>query len=152
LNAIAPGQLLHVTDILSNRRFLVDTGAAFSIFPHISPDRPCGPALQGPGGQAIQCWGEKEMQLQLGSRRFGWTFLLAAVDFAILGADFLKHHKLAVDLHSDQLVDTEGMCALSGMTGCVSGLLAAVAATPPLYRFLFSDFPTVTDRVVFCLQ
>jgi hypothetical protein len=57
--------------------------------------------------------------------------LLAAVDFAILGADFLKHHKLAVDLHSGQLVDTEGMCTLAGLTGGVSGLLAAVAATPP---------------------
>jgi hypothetical protein len=71
------------------------------------------------------------MQLQLGSRRFRWTFLLAAVDFAILGADFLKHHKLAVDLHSGQLVDTEGMCTLAGLAGGVSGLLAAVAATPP---------------------
>jgi hypothetical protein len=85
------------------------------------------------------------MQLQLGGRLFRWTFLLAAVDFAILGADFLKHNRLAVDLHSGQLVDTEQMCALSGMNGGVSGLLAAVAATPPPYRFLFSDFPTVTD-------
>jgi hypothetical protein len=100
LNAVAPGQLLHVIDVLTNRRFLVDTGAAYSIFPHTSSNRPCGPALQGPGGQTIQCWGEREMQLQLGSRFFQWTFLLAAVDFAILGADFLKHHKLAVDLHS----------------------------------------------------
>ncbi len=85
------------------------------------------------------------MQLQLGGRRFRWTFFLAAVDFAILGADFLKHLKLAVDLHSGQLVDTEGMCTLAGLTGGVSGLLAAVAATPPPYRFLFSDFPTVTN-------
>jgi hypothetical protein len=37
------------------------------------------------------------------------------------------------------------MCALSGENGGMSGLLAAVAATPPPYRFLFSDFPTITD-------
>ena len=98
LNAVAPGQLLHVVDSLTKRRFLVDTGAAYSIIPHSSTDHPVGPALQGPGGQAIPCWGERELQLQLGDRVFLWTFLLAKVDFAILGADFLRHHQLAVDL------------------------------------------------------
>jgi hypothetical protein len=99
LNAIAPGQLLHVVDMLTNRRFLVDTGAAYSIFPHVSAQLPSGPALQGPGGQAIPCWGEKQVQLRIGGKTFSWTFLLAKVDFAIIGADFLKHFfKLAVDL------------------------------------------------------
>ena len=41
VNAIAPGQLVYITDQLSQRRFLVDTGAAYSILPHHSPtDRP----------------------------------------------------------------------------------------------------------------
>jgi hypothetical protein len=98
LNAVAPGQLFHVVDSLSQRRFLVDTGAAYSIFPHTSTGQPSGPALQGSGGQAIPCWGEKELELQIGVRLFMWTFLLAKVDFAIIGADFLKHFRLAVDL------------------------------------------------------
>ncbi len=51
LNPVAPGQLFHVVDSLSKRRFLVDTGAAYSIFPHTSPEQPSGPALQGPGGR-----------------------------------------------------------------------------------------------------
>ena len=34
VNAVAPGQLVYVTDQLSNRRFLLDTEAAFSILPH----------------------------------------------------------------------------------------------------------------------
>jgi hypothetical protein len=70
LNAVAPGLLFHVVDSLSKRRFLVDTGAAYSIFPHTSPELPSGPALQGPGGQAIPCWGEKELQMQIGDRLF----------------------------------------------------------------------------------
>jgi hypothetical protein len=70
LNAVAPRQLFHVVDSLSKRRFLVDTGAAYSIFPHTSPELPSGPALQGPGGQAIPCWGEKELQMQIGDRLF----------------------------------------------------------------------------------
>ncbi len=32
LNAVTPGRLVHVLDQTSNRRFLVDTGASYSIF------------------------------------------------------------------------------------------------------------------------
>ncbi len=37
--------------------------------------------------------------------RFEWDFVLAKVDFAIVGADFLKHFKLVVDLLARQLLD-----------------------------------------------
>ncbi len=36
LNAVAAGQLIHMLDQISNRRFLVDTGASYSILPHRS--------------------------------------------------------------------------------------------------------------------
>jgi hypothetical protein len=36
LNAVAPGPLVHIEDQLSKRRFLVDTGASFSIYPFSS--------------------------------------------------------------------------------------------------------------------
>ena len=79
VNAVAPGQLVYVTDQLSNRRFLVDTGAAYSILPHQSSTLPSGPPLAGPNGRPIACWGDKPVQLVLDNRRFQWTFLLAAV-------------------------------------------------------------------------
>jgi hypothetical protein len=98
LNAVAPGELLHLSDELSGPRFLVDTGASYSIFPH-QPSHPvCGPVLKGPGGQTIPCWGEKQLPVQFSGRRFTWTFLLAKVEFPILGANFLKHFNLIVDL------------------------------------------------------
>ena len=37
VNAVAPCQLVYITDQLSQRRFLVDTGAAYSILPQSSP-------------------------------------------------------------------------------------------------------------------
>ena len=80
-----PAQLVYVTDQLSNRRFLVDTGAAFSILPHRSSVKPSGPSLIGPNA----CWGDKPVQLVLDGRRFQWTFLLAAVQFPIIGVDFI---------------------------------------------------------------
>jgi hypothetical protein len=84
LYAVAPGELLHLTDELSGRRFLVDTGASYSIFPHQSLQPVCVPVLKGPGGQTIACWGEKLLPVQFSGRRFTWTFLLAKVEFPIL--------------------------------------------------------------------
>jgi hypothetical protein len=68
--------------------FFVDTGASFSIFPHLSSDPGSGPALRSPSGEAIPCLGEKKLVVEFSGRRFEWTFLLAKVNFAILGADF----------------------------------------------------------------
>ena len=89
LNAVAPGQLVTVTDQSTNRRFLIDTGAAYSIFPHHSKDPPNGPSLSGPGGAPIACWGERRLSLLIGGKTFSWPFLLAAVRFPIIGVDFL---------------------------------------------------------------
>ena len=81
LNAVAPGLLVHVVDDLSKRRFLIDTGACYSIFPHRSTSSPSGPRLTGASGQLIPCWGERSIELQFDGRRFVWTFLLADVSF-----------------------------------------------------------------------
>jgi hypothetical protein len=69
LNAVVPGELLHLTDSLTGRRFLVDTGASFSIFTHHSADPGSGPALRSPSGEAIPCWGEKKLAVEFSGRR-----------------------------------------------------------------------------------
>jgi hypothetical protein len=97
LNAVAPSRLLHMADQLTGTKFLVDTGASYSIFPHKFKRPPSGPRLRGPGGQNIACWGEKEMTVFFGGERYTWSFLLAAVQFPILGVDFLWANSLIVD-------------------------------------------------------
>ncbi len=108
LNAVTPRRLVHVLDQLSNRRFLVDTGASYSIFPHSSSSPPTGPLLAGPSGTSIPCWGEKEFTLSFSGNLFKWTLLLADVKFPILGVDFLRHHRLLVDPAENQLITTAG--------------------------------------------
>ena len=105
VNAVAPGQLVYVTDQLSNRLFLVDTRAAFSILPHHSSVQPSGPSLIGPNGLPIACWGDKPVQLVLDGRRYQWIFLLAAIQFPIIGVDFICAHHLLVDPSNSRLVD-----------------------------------------------
>jgi hypothetical protein len=75
----------------------VDTGASYSIFPYVSPEQATGPFLKGPGGQNIPCWGERRIVVSFAGPRFVWDFVLAKVDFAIVGADFLKHFGLVMD-------------------------------------------------------
>ncbi len=45
--------------IFQNGGFLIDTGAAFAVFPHHSSRASLEPLLCGPGGQPVACWGEK---------------------------------------------------------------------------------------------
>lgn len=54
----------------------------------------------------INTYGEQTLRLNLGFRRsFLWTFIIADVKTSIIGADFLRHFKLLVDLHKKKLVD-----------------------------------------------
>jgi len=97
LNAVAAGMLVHITDQLTDGRYLVDTGASFSLVPHRSTKPPARePRLTGPNGLPIRCWGEEIRRLQFGGRTFQWPFLRADVSFAILGVDFLRANKLMV--------------------------------------------------------
>jgi hypothetical protein len=77
----------------------------FSVFPHSSDRPPCGPALAGAAGRPIPCWGEKQFHLSFNGKEFSWPFLLAAVQFPIIGVDFLRHYGQLVDPAGNRLVD-----------------------------------------------
>ncbi len=104
LNTVILGPLVHVCDQISGRCFLVDTDAAFSIFPLQSSDTLNGPLLSRPAGRNIPCWGERWLDLCFNGRCFQWTFLLAAIQFPILGLDFLRHFRLLVNPSAGSLL------------------------------------------------
>jgi hypothetical protein len=95
----------------------------------------------------ICCWGQRKLQLSFNGQQFSWDFLLAEVEFPILGVDFLHHYKLAVDATAGQLLHTETLQQLDTSTGELARELSSIlASTPPLtYRILFTEFPEVTD-------
>ena len=51
----------------------------------------------------IKCWGSFKLTLQAAGNHFSWNFLLAAGAFPILGADFLEHFAVWVDLRRRRL-------------------------------------------------
>ena len=99
------GQLAYITDQLSQRRFLVDTSAAYSILPHHSSGQPTGPLLAGPDGDPLACCRDKPVQLVRDGCHFQWTFLHAAVQCPIIGVNFLRAHQLLVDPFNNRLLD-----------------------------------------------
>jgi hypothetical protein len=139
VSAIHPGELVYVRDDLTGASFLVDTGSTYCILPHSSPSPPTGPRLRTANGVQIPCWGVKKLPIVFSGRRYVWNFLLAAVNFKILGNDFLRHFRLLVDVANNRLLDGttwaaiptspppfEGACAVA-----VSPLGTAPGSSPP---------------------
>jgi hypothetical protein len=129
---------------------LCDTGASYSVFPFRSTELPLGPSLTGLESQQILCWGERELTLSFHGASFTWIFLLANVQFPILGIDFLRHYHLVVDAAGTQVVDARSMRAfpaastVSQWTGR-RGVFSCIGGTPPPFRQLLVDYQDVLN-------
>jgi hypothetical protein len=121
VSAVRPGRLFYITDSVSSRRYLVDTGSAFSIMPWESTDTPSGPSLTAADGRLIPCWGERSCTVTIAGVARRWNFLLAWVSFPIIGIDFLQHHGLLVDVANLRLLPgappPAAVCAVTGPSG-----------------------------------
>ena len=119
LPAGSPGSnLIFLQDSLSNRKFLVDSGATISVFPHHS-SKPSSSSvfsnsveLRTADGSSVRCAGTREIPLCIGSRRFSWSFQLAPVTVPTLVADFLRHHHLLVDVAGHRVLDSSSLSAV----------------------------------------
>ena len=92
-------------------------------------------------------YGTCSLTLNLGLRRtFRWIFIIADVQKPLLGADFLHHFGLLVDIANSKLVDKRTNLSIHGML---------VQDTPPSltilthmachdYSTLLSEFPELT--------
>ena len=104
-----PSRLFYVTDSVTGLRFLVDTGAEISVIPLSATGRKHHKgslSLQAVNSTPIATYGTQLLTLNIGLRRkFQWIFIIADVKNPILGADFLRHYSLLVDLNHKRLVD-----------------------------------------------
>lgn len=94
----------------------------------------------------IEVYGESLYTLDLGLRRaYLWNFIIADVGTAIIGADFLKHYHLLVDLHRKCLVDAETNLSTLGIPDQDQRepTLKVCDATSPTTRLL-NEFPGLT--------
>nr|CAH8856759.1 unnamed protein product [Trichobilharzia regenti]CAH8862441.1 unnamed protein product [Trichobilharzia regenti] len=121
VNGNHPSRLFYVRDLTTGTLFLVDTGAEVSVIPPSLSRRsakiPGKLSLRAANQTNIQTYGEQSMILNLGlRRRFTWIFIVADVRHAILGADFLSHFNLLVDISKKKLVDNCTQLKIHGIT------------------------------------
>ena len=158
LSALAPAKtggpplapLFFVTDSARSWRFLVDTGAQVSVLPPGALTHEDGlvvrrdaPRLEAANGSNIPLHGAIDATIRLGSQSLPWTFLVADVSTPILGADFLSHHRLTVDMRRQILRTERGAQCAVGSPADVNSIGIRMCTVPD-YRDLLREFPRVT--------
>ncbi len=144
--------LLHIHNSSNKLTFLVDTGTTISVLPPSLADRRHPQPqfnLQATNGYHITTFGKKSLTLNLGLRCFlPWIFVIADVSKPLLGADFLHHFHLSVDLNSRKLVDNTTHLSISGV---LAPFLSLKPSLPPLphssndYSRLLTEYPQLTQ-------
>lgn len=131
----APSPRLQIFDPTSQLTFLIDTGADLSVVPPSGNDLTMQTSKQlfAANGSPIQTYGERLLTLSINLRReFLWNFVIANVDQPIIGADFLQHHNLLVDLHSKKIVDGTTLLSSTGKP---------LQSSAPTIKAFFIDAP-----------
>ena len=145
------GNLMYGYDHNSGRRYLVDCGAEVSALPDsgfntriLSP----GPPLEAANGSCIGTYGHRLIPLYINGRRYEWKFVIANVSKAILGADFLRHHNLLVDVKGRRLLDMETYCSMScTVSSSFTTGLTHITESDSAYLKLLDEFPTLTSPI-----
>ncbi len=138
--------LFFLHDQKSGKRFLVDTGTEVSVLPATNLDKLSGsPALSTANGTNIRTYGTRKLCLQVGQHRYDWTFILAAVERPLLGADFLRNSGLLVDVRRKQLIHSTTLATFPlQVAGIPSQSLGAVMPPGNCYSQLLFKFPGLT--------
>ena len=151
VTGLTSSRLFFVSDTHTHTHFLVDTGSEVSAIPPTPGDRTRPPdtlALTVVNNSSIHTYGQRSLTLNLGLRRsLPWIFVIADVQKPILGADFLQHYGLTVDMHKHKLIDTHTRLQVQGILS--SGTSPRTSLCPKdlsnPYLALLSEFPTRTQ-------
>ena len=146
LPAGSSSSLLYLKDTLSSRKFLVDSEASVSVFPAPASSSSSVTA----NGSTMTCSGSRIIPLRFRSKCFQWTFQIAPVSIPILGADFLHHHPLLINVAgghscepSDPLPPGEALPRASTPTLQEFPLQANLLSTPQAIKDLLHEFSNV---------
>ena len=141
-------RLFYVKDAHTNKHFLIDTGSEVSVILADRRGTPDPRTLIAVNNTSIRTYGQRSLKLNLGLRRsLPWIFVIADVQKPILGADFLRHYGLPVDMHTRKLIDTHTHLQVHGIastgTSPSPSLCSKDSANP--YLTLLAEFPALTQ-------
>ncbi|GFU17807.1 retrovirus-related Pol polyprotein from transposon 297 [Trichonephila clavipes] len=140
---------LFLLDRKSGQKFLIDSGSEICVIPP-SPTMNKPPqsnfSLFAANNTKIPAYGMVRKELNLGLRRpFIWTFIIADVSSPIIGADFLKHFNLLIDLKKKRLVDVEtSLFTLCVFSNIVQPSILTVDANIS-FKNILSEYPDLSN-------
>ena len=146
-----PSRLFYVRDHATKLRMLVDTGAAVSVVPPTPPYTATSTVigtLRAANGSPIKTYGQRSLTIDIGLRRtFTWVFIIADVSTAILGADFLHHFNLQVDMRQHALVDLMTTLQVTGVTTDATVESPSPLTEHPAVNLVLNQFPGLTQSI-----
>ncbi len=147
---IPTSRLFYVTDTHTGTRFLVDTGSEVNVIPLTLSKRKSPPdklTLIAVNSTPITTYGKQSLTLNLGLRRsFAWIFIITDVQRHILGADFLRHFGLSVDMKHRRLSDAVTNLRIQGILSSDSSPSPSIVPKTQNdpYLQLLAEFPALT--------
>ncbi|XP_064476373.1 uncharacterized protein LOC135390566 [Ornithodoros turicata] len=138
-------RLYFVVDQASHTKFLVETGAEVSVLPASALDKQLDLTAVNNTGIPVYTQGSLTFNLGLG-RNFPWLFLVVAVDRSILGADFLNHFRLTVDVARKRVADmfTSHSFPAASASDLPPPAGPTISALMLPYATILCDFPSLT--------
>ncbi|KER19967.1 hypothetical protein T265_11383 [Opisthorchis viverrini] len=141
---------LTIVDKSYGLNFLVDTGVDISIIPVSAVS--CKPipssfTLTAANGSLIKIYGQRTLRLNLGLRHdFPWVFVIADVQDSIIGADFLTHFNLLVDLRQQRLINANTQLSTKGHSIVLSSIypITDFKSGDSTSHVLLHQFPDLT--------
>lgn len=132
-----------------NTRFLIDTGSELSVLPATRFDRQKprdNICLTAANGSRINTYGLRRIMLDFGGEnRYTFTFTVADVTKAIIGADFLRANSLLVDVANQRLIHSQHLTSTKlHSIICEVPHLNAIEAGTDCYAKLLCLFPNIT--------
>lgn len=139
------GSRLFLRDPTTNMTFLVDSGADVTVIPPTSTtDLNNGTSfpIYAANSTLIQTYGTRLCKFDFNLRKnFTWRVIVAKVATPILGADFIKHYGLIVDLKQGCLIDPQtGVRTYGNLDALNSMSVTTIADRNDQYTSLFREF------------
>lgn len=139
-------KVFFLLDTPTGTRFLVDTGACRSLYPKAMlrevQSRGGKERLIAANGSIIPTYGTMCLQVSVGGHRLSWKFVVAEVVLPILGADFLAHYDLLVDVRRHRLVDATTLTT-TPISAAPSSLATHITFAPDDYSTLLAQYSDV---------
>jgi len=150
--ASTTANLFYITDKPSGKQFLIDSGAQISVLPltslHIGKQTSL--KLQAANGSQIKTYGSRQFSLHLNNKTYKWNFVIANVSRPIIGADFLRHYDLLVDVARKRLIHARSFQVFDGKASefkstCLSAVRTGTSNN--VYEQLLSNYPKIMDPI-----